>query len=83
MLIPNMENKHIFLFFAWPSHDFDVPLQRLRQTNIINGTTMKKIIFGIALLLTSSLAIVAQENKKACCKTPSTCGKIAKGYYTQ
>ena len=44
---------------------------------------MKKIIFGIALLLTSSLAIVAQENKKACCKTPSSCGKNAKGYYTQ
>ena len=44
---------------------------------------MKKIIFGIALLLTSSLAMVAQENKKACCKPQSSCGKNAKGYYTQ
>ena len=78
-LFPIWKISTFFLFFAWPSHDFDVPLQRLRQTNIINGTTMKKIIFGIALLLTSSLVIVAQGNKKACCKPPSSCGKNAKG----
>lgn len=66
MLISPIGNKHIFFaIFAWSSHDFDVPLQRLRQINIINKMTMKKIIFGIALLLTSSLAMVAQENKKA------------------
>lgn len=71
MLISPIGNKHIFFaIFAWSSHDFDVPLQRLRQINIINKMTMKKIIFGIALLLSSSLAMVAQENKKACCKTP-------------
>lgn len=27
--------------------------------------------------------MVAQENKKACCKTQSSCSKNAKGYYTQ
>lgn len=82
-LSPLLGISTFFVIFAWSSHDFDVPLQRLRQINIINKTTMKKIIFGIALLLSSSLAMVAQENKKACCKTLSSCSKNAKGYYTQ
>ena len=31
-LFPIWKISTFFLFFAWPSHDFDVPLQRLRQT---------------------------------------------------
>lgn len=55
---------------------------------------MKKIILSIALLLSASLTMSAQNNKSTCCKGKAACGtrlkgkatcdtNLGKGYYTQ
>lgn len=64
-LSPLLRISTFFVIFAWSSQDFDVPLQRLRQINIINKTTMKKNHFwncSIALFFIGNGSTGKQES---------------------